>query len=677
MKIGVFVQARLESMRLPNKVLKKIGRYSILEIIIKRILKVKEINKKSLFLLTTKSSHDLKLVKCVSNMGCRYYRGSSDDVLDRFYQAAKKFKLKHIVRITADCPLIDYNILSKLIKLHFKSKADLTTNVIPATYPDGFDAEIFSFSSLEKAWKKCKLKVEREHVTIGIKNDLKNKISKLSYPIDYSNLRLTVDEQIDYDLVKKVFGYYKNNIFINFRHILRLYKNNKNLFKINSHLIRDEGMKMKKSEKLWKRAKEIIPGGNMFFSKRPEIFSKNSWPTYFDKAKGCKIWSLDGKVYNDFSYMGVGTNVLGYSNPKVDRAVSKVLFNGNMSTLNSPQDVYLAEKLLELTPWADMVKFARTGGEANSVAIRIARAATDKKKVAVCGYHGWHDWYLSSYLGKTNKKNFFKNDLPTAGVLKNLSKTVYTFEYNNFDQFKKLIDAHKDIGIVKMEVERNIVPKDNFLEKIRDYTKKKNIILIFDECTSAFRESVSGLHLVYNIIPDMVIYGKALGNGYPITSIIGKKSIMEAANKTFISSTFWSERIGTTAALATLNEMSRIESWSIIKKTGTYVKKKLLEISKETKLNFNVYGLDSMPSFKLDGDNHLMFKTFITEEMLKKGFLAIDSIYICVSHNHLKLLDRYFNELTNVCVNFKKILDSGMSKYKKKELSIKTFARLN
>jgi|TARA_B110000483_G_scaffold27770_1_gene33631 glutamate-1-semialdehyde 2,1-aminomutase len=677
MRIGVFVQARMNSTRLPNKVFKKIGKFTILEIIFKRILKTKYINKDSIFLLTSNNKSDLPLVKKIKNNGFQFYKGSEDDVLDRFYKAAKKFKVKNIIRITGDCPLIDYNVLTKLIELHFQNKADLTTNVSTKTYPDGLDAEIFTFDSLEKAWKKKKNKTEREHVTIAIKNDKKNKISKLSSSIDYSKLRLTIDEKADYDLIKELFKKFKNNIYIDLKQIGKFYKKNKSFFNVNKHILRDEGMYINKSAKLWKRAKEIIPGGNMFFSKRPEIFSNKVWPTYFEKAKGCKIWSLEGKIYNDFSYMGVGTNVLGYANSKIDKFVSKIILNGNMSTLNAPQDIYLAEKILELNPWAEMVKFARSGGEANAVAIRIARAATKRKKVAVCGYHGWHDWYLASYLKDSKDNKFFKNDLPVGGVLKNLQNSIYTFEYNNFDDFKKLIDKNSDIGIVKMEIERNISPKNNFLQKIRRYTQKKNIILIFDECTSGFRESKSGLHLEYNVIPDMVIYGKALGNGYPITAVLGLKSIMEAANKTFISSTFWSERIGTTAAVATINEMSRINSWKIIKEVGRNIKDNLKKISKNSKLNFSVFGLDSMPSYKMNDDNHLAFKTYITEEMLKKGFLATDSIYVSISHDNKKLLERYFYELDNVCKNFKKKLDNGDMNYKKNELSKSTFSRLN
>jgi glutamate-1-semialdehyde 2,1-aminomutase len=678
MKFFIFVQARLSSGRMPNKVMKNIGKYTVINLVLKRLMRIKSIKKENIIILTTTNNADDILVNHIKDIGFRFFRGSEDDVLDRYYKAALRYNAKNILRITADCPLIESKVLNNLIKLHFKSKADLTTNVMPPTFPDGLDGEIFTFNALQDAWKNSSSKSEREHVTLYIKSNPDNKISKLVSQNDFSQLRLTLDEQSDLKLIRLIYKKFSPNIFFSYQDIINFYKKNKNIFAINSHIKRDEGMILNFSQKLWKRALEVIPGGNMFFSKRPDIYSKNNWPIYFEKAKGYKIWGLDGKIYKDLSYMGVGTNVLGYGNAAVDRAVLNTIKNGNMSTLNAPQDIYLAEKLIELNPWAEMVKFARTGGEANAVAVRIARASTDKKKIAVCGYHGWHDWYLSSYINKKNN-NFFNNKLGIEGVPNNLKNTIFTFEYNDFDAFKKLLDNNSEIGIVKMEVERNIAPKNNFLKKIRDYTKKKNIILIFDECTSGFRETKSGLHLNYKVTPDMVIYGKALGNGYAINAIVGTSDIMESANKSFISSTFWSERIGTTAALATLSEMSRIKSWDIIKKLGLSVKKNLEKISKESKLDFLVYGLDSMPSFKLKGDLHKVFKTYVTEEMIKINFLAIDSIYLSIPHNNKILLDDYFEQLRKICINFKIKSESRQYKDFVKSLNVAntTFSRLN
>jgi glutamate-1-semialdehyde aminotransferase len=244
------------------------------------------------------------------------------------------------------------------------------------------------------------------------------------------------------------------------------------------------------------------------------------------------------------SIMGIGTNTLGYSHDEVDNAVIDTVTKGNMSTLNCPEEVYLAEKLIEMNPWADMVRFARSGGEANAIAIRIARAASGRDEVAICGYHGWHDWYLSAnHNDGDGLSNHLLPGLDPMGVPKNLKNTVHPFLYNNFEELLNIVNNHK-IGVIKMEVVRNFGPENDFLQKVRNLATQKSIVLIFDECTSGFRETYGGIFKKYNVEPDMTMFGKTIGNGYALTAVVGKREIMEAAQKTFISSTFWTERIG-------------------------------------------------------------------------------------------------------------------------------------
>ena len=312
-------------------------------------------------------------------------------------------------------------------------------------------------------------------------------------------------------------------------------------------------MKSKNGIRLYELAKKIIPGGTTLFSKRSELHLPDKWPAYFSKAKDTFVWDLEGKKYLDM-FCAVGTNVLGYSNKEINKSVCKKIQMSNMSTLNCAEEVKLAEKLIEHHPWASMVKYTRGGGEANAVAIRIARSNTDRKNVAFCGYHGWHDWYLSANIN--SKKNLDQHLMPGLnfdGIPKNLKNTSFPFPYNNFDYLLRLV-KEKNIGIIKMEVMRNIRPENNFLEKIRNLCDKKKIILIFDECTTGYRENMGGIHLKFDVNPDIAMFGKALGNGFAINAIIGKKNIMRKAENTFISSTFWGERTGFVAALASLNE---------------------------------------------------------------------------------------------------------------------------
>lgn len=417
------------------------------------------------------------------------------------------------------------------------------------------------------------------------------------------------------------------------------------------------------SQDLYKKAKTIIPGGTMLLSKRPEMFLPEYWPAYFSKAKGCKIWDLDGKVYIDVSTMGIGTNILGYCYDEVDSAVIQTVKNGNISTLNCPEEVYLAERLIELHPWADMVRFARSGGEADAIAIRIARAASGKDKVAICGYHGWHDWYLSANLN--DDKNLDGHLLPglePKGVPRNLINTVFPFNYNNFEELEKIV-CENEIGTIMMEVSRNRGPENNFLERVRKLATEKNIILIFDECTSGFRQTFGGLHKLYGVEPDMAIFGKALGNGYAITAVIGKKEIMEAAQKTFISSTFWTERIGPTAAIKTLEVMERIRSWEVITNTGIEIGKKWKELAEYHGLSISVFGLPALIGFSFNSRNSLAYKTYITQEMLKIGYLAATSVYVSIAHTK-EILDKYFEELNKIFYTIKLCEDDKEDIYK-------------
>tara|TARA_B100000795_G_scaffold234805_1_gene194144 strand:+ start:11522 stop:12829 length:1308 start_codon:yes stop_codon:yes gene_type:complete len=404
---------------------------------------------------------------------------------------------------------------------------------------------------------------------------------------------------------------------------------------------------MGKGQELYKKAKALIPGGTMLLSKRPEMFLPDHWPAYFSKAKGCNVWDLDGNKLIDMSIMGIGTNSLGYGNDEVDNAVLETVKKGNMSSLNCPEEVYLAEKLIEINPWADMVRFARSGGEANAIAIRIARAASGKDNVAICGYHGWHDWYLSAnHNGGDDLSGHLIPGLSTKGVPKNLRNSVFPFHYNNYEELLDIVE-NNDIGVIKMEVLRNFVPKDNFLQKVRDLATQKNIVLIFDECSSGFREVYGGIFQKFNIEPDMAMFGKTIGNGYALTAVVGKKSVMEAAQTTFISSTFWTERIGPSAAIATLKVMEREESWKKITETGIKMQQGWLQLAKQNNLDITVSGIAAMTTYSFNCDNALSYKTLITQEMLKKGFLASTNFYACTEHTD-EHLDLYLNGLSDI-----------------------------
>lgn len=417
---------------------------------------------------------------------------------------------------------------------------------------------------------------------------------------------------------------------------------------------------MGKGQDLYNKAKQIIPGGTMLLSKRPEMFLPDQWPSYFAEAKGCTVIDLDGNKYTDMSIMGIGTNTLGYGHDEVDTAVLNTVRKGNMSTLNCPEEVYLAEKLIEMNPWADMVRFARSGGEANAIAIRIARAASGRDEVAICGYHGWHDWYLSTnHNDGDGLSGHLLPGLDPAGVPKNLKNTVHPFHYNNYEELEQIVSNHP-IGVIKMEVVRNFGPEDNFLQKVRDLATAKNIVLVFDECTSGFRETYGGIFQKYGVEPDMTMFGKTIGNGYALTAVVGKRSVMEAAQKTFISSTFWTERIGPTAALKTLEVMYRIKSWDLITENGKKMQRGWQIIADENQIQIQISGIPSLSTYVIEHPEALKFKTLITQEMLKKGFLASTNFYASIAQQEEHFL-AYFSALNDVYRVIRKCMDLDLN----------------
>lgn len=401
----------------------------------------------------------------------------------------------------------------------------------------------------------------------------------------------------------------------------------------------------------------MIPGGTSLLSKRPEQLLPENWPAYYSKSKGCRVWDLDGKEYIDCSMMGIGTNVLGYACDAVDEAVMKVVRDGNLTTLNCPEEVYLAEKLIEMNPWAGGVRYTRGGGEANAMCVRIARAFTGKDKVAICGYHGWHDWYVSVNLADDSALDgHLLPGIPTGGVPKGLRGTSIPFHYNNIAELEEIVAKNPDLAAVKMEVCRNFGPEDNFLQKVRDLCTKSGIVLIFDECTSGFRETFGGLYKKYGVNPDMTIYSKTMANGYALSAVVGRKDIMEAAQGSWISSTFWTERIGPTAALAALSEMERTKSWEKITAIGLDNKKRWQALADKYGLKINQWGIPALAGYTFDSPNALAYKTYITQEMLKQGYLAGNSLYPCIAHTP-EILDDYFEKLDKIFADIRDFED--------------------
>lgn len=627
LSVVAVVQARLGSVRMPAKVLSEVLGRPLLEHLIERLGRAESLEK--IVLAIPQSAVNDPLEELAVRLEVPTVRGSELDVLDRFKTAADAHPADVYVRITGDCPLVDPEVVDKVVKAFFRSSCEYARTDF--TFPDGLDVEVFSADLLYRAAEEARDNYDREHVTPFIRRQAAENALEVAPSEDLARFRLTIDEPEDFAVLENIFSYFGNNHF-GFTDIASLASREPALFVANQHLRRDAGSEMSTGEKLWSRARRVIPGGNHLLSKRAEMHLPRGWPSYFSRTSGCQVWDLDGQPYWDLGFMGIGTNILGYSHPAVDEAVAKVVAEGNLSTLNCPEEVLLAEKLVELHPWADMARFTRSGGEAGAVAVRIARAATGKDGVAICGYHGWHDWYLSANLEQeTALDQHLLRGLEPNGVPRQLAGLVRPFSYNNADELQALL-ASGEIGTIFMEVERSTPPAKGFLEKVRHLASKYGAVLVFDECTSGFRRVLGGLHMFYGVDPDIAIFGKTLGNGYAINAIIGRRAVMESAQSTFISSTFWSERIGPTAALATLKVMSELDAPGMVHDIGLAVRELWEASAIEARIEIDVRGLPALNTFAVSGFEPAEVKTFFTRKLLEHGFLASSSLYACVAH---------------------------------------------
>lgn len=413
-----------------------------------------------------------------------------------------------------------------------------------------------------------------------------------------------------------------------------------------------------RGQELWTKARALIPGGNLL-SKRSERFLPDLWPAYYSSAKGCEVTDLDGNRFYDFAQMGVGACTLGYADPDVNAAVIRAIEQGSMTTLNPPEEVDLAERLLDLHPWASMVRYARSGGEVVAIAVRIARAAAGKAKVAFSGYHGWHDWYLAANIAESdNLDGQLMPGLEPKGVARQLRETALPFRYNRLDELEALAAVHPDIGVIIMEPRRSAAPEAGFLEGVRAIADRLGAVLIFDEITSGFRINFGGIHLVYGVEPDMAVFGKALGNGFPIAAVVGRESVMDAARDTFISSTFWTERMGFAAALATLDKLDSLDVPTHLTRWGERVSDGWRGAAGRHGLKIEVDGIPPLTHLAFKDADGLELQTLFAQEMLDRGFLAGAAVYTTYAYTE-EIVDGYLAAADEAFGVIRSALDEG------------------
>lgn len=400
-----------------------------------------------------------------------------------------------------------------------------------------------------------------------------------------------------------------------------------------------------KCQQLYRLAKSLIPGGTQLLSKRPELFAPDKWPGYFREASGCEVVDMDGRRYLDMSTMGIGACLLGYNDPDVTDAVAARVKQGSMCTLNSPEEVELAQLLLSIHPWANKIRFGRSGGEAMAIAVRIARASTGRDVIAFCGYHGWHDWYLAANRtakpGADALQQHLLPGLSPRGVPTQLAGTALPFNYNQLDSLAAIVEREGDrLAAVVMEPTRLLNPAAGFLEGVRKLCNQAGAVMIFDEISIGWRLTLGGAHLRFGVQPDVAVFAKAMGNGHPMAAIMGRAEVMQAAQESFISSTYWTESVGPVAALATVGKMQRVDVPAHIEAIGTRLREGLQQIATRAAVPLKISGFPAMTYFNFDHPDALAIQTLLTVRMLGHGFLTGGAFYPSLAHRP-EHVDRY------------------------------------
>jgi glutamate-1-semialdehyde aminotransferase/spore coat polysaccharide biosynthesis protein SpsF (cytidylyltransferase family)/predicted dehydrogenase len=642
--VVAIIQARMGSSRLPGKSLAEIEGRPMLWQVIQRVKRSRLVGR--VVVATSTAPADDAIEKMCQESGVPCHRGSENDVLDRFYHAARAEKAAQVVRITADCPLIDPELIDRVVRRFQLGDLDYASNAMVRSYPDGLDTEIFSFSALERAWHEASKTSEREHVTPYLRSgkfrtaNVENDSTAL-----YQHYRWTVDEAEDLEFIRAVYKAFRGQDSFGMKDILHLTEKNPRLKGMNSDIVSNVGYyrslfedartaaaprrRIEKSKAWLKRAGKVIPGAAQTFSKGANQHVRGVAPVFLAKGKGCQVWDVDGNEYIDY-IQGLLPNILGYANEEVNAAVAAQLEEGHSFSLPHPVEVELAECLTRLIPCAEKVRFGKNGSDATSGAVRAARALTGRERIACCGYHGWQDWYI----GSTTRN---------AGVPQAVRALTHPFAYNDLGSLQKLLHEHQgEFAAVIMEPVNFWPPADGFLEGVKDLAHEHGALLIFDEICVGFHFGLGGAQKKFGVTPDLACFGKAMGNGFPISCVVGRADVMKVFEDIFFSFTFGGEVASMVAAMKVLDVLETTDALRRMDANGRVLQEGLNVLAKQAGLQDRIkcigYPVWSLIRFlDADGKDSFLVRSLFMQECVKRGVLLLATHNMTAAHDPLAI----------------------------------------
>ncbi|HZP63861.1 MAG TPA: aminotransferase class III-fold pyridoxal phosphate-dependent enzyme [Terriglobales bacterium] len=638
--ITAIIQARMGSQRFPGKSMADICGRPMLGRVCDRVRTSQLLDQ--LVVATSTNRSDDAIANFCNGEHIQCFRGGETDVLDRFYHAAREYDATTIARITADCPLIDGEIIDRILRRFLQGDCDYVSNTLRYTYPDGLDVEVFSFAALDQAWKYAEKPSEREHVTPYLRAGnfrTANVESSVKVPVEVS--RWTVDHPGDLEFVREIFAALGDTNF-HFEQVLDLMRKQPAMAAMTNAEISNDGYYrslyreaksdaagkrfVSQSEAWLKRSLKVIPGGAQTFSKGYTQYVQGVAPVFLQRGKGCRVWDVDGNEYIDY-VQGLLPNILGYAHDEVNHAVAAHIFEGNSFSLPHPIEVELAERLTRLIPCAEMVRFGKNGSDVTSGAIRAARALTGRERIACCGYHGWQDWYI----GSTTRN---------AGVPASVRDLTHKFTYNDLNSLEGLFREYPgQFAAVILEPFNFTEPGPGFLQAVKDLTHQHGALLIFDEICSGFHFGLGGAQKLFGVIPDMACFGKAMANGFPISCVVGRAEMMKIFQEIFFSFTFAGETSSIAAAMKVLDILETTDALARIEANGRILQDGLNSMSREAAMNDRIKCV-GRPQWSLlkftdsDGKDDPVLKNLFQQEAMKRDVLLLSTHNMTAAHDH-------------------------------------------
>lgn len=640
MRLIAIVQARMGSARLPGKVLKPLAGSHCLGRTVAAARKVPHVSE--VVVATGEASANDAIAEWCRSVDVACFRGSEEDVLARMARTSERYGADAIIRLTADCPLLDPAVVSQAVELFRRGAFDYVCNVSPPQWPDGLDCEIVSARALGEADRDAVRPSDREHVTPFIRNNRSRfRVGNLPCPLPgMAGRRWTVDTAMDFERVERLLttltglGRSPEDV-VTWTDVLWAEDalSEEDSAELTKQTVRNEGyakslradrrtgnrspVSFQRSVTALNRAERRIPLGAQTFSKSRTQYPVGGAPLFLTAGQGARVWDVDGNEYVDL-VNGLLCVSLGYCDSDVDAAVRAQLDRGVSFSLSTELEAELAERVAAMVPCAERVRFGKNGSDATSAAIRLARAFTGRDRVAICGYHGWHDWYIAT--------TSLADGIPKA--VRDLS---HKFPYNDIEAAARLFAEHSgEIACIVMEPANLTRPEEGYLQALKDLAHSHGALLVFDEVITGFRFSSGGAQELFGVTPDLAAFGKGMANGFPISAVAGRADIMARFEDVFISGTFGGEALSLAAAIATLDKMRREPVVKRLWENGA----RLAEAVESAVAENGLGGVLSLAGFDpwriLAVQDHpsadaFAIKTFYITEMARRGVLTLGS----------------------------------------------------